>query len=436
MNAVPPSNAHWVVLSSANGSTNLGDEAMWEASVSALRSVVGHVPVVTDGQAGFTPRMSGVRVLPYLHLELRRGSFLPSSQVERLVSYPWRNAFAVRRAREMVFASRALGPIATQWQDAIGSARGVVISGAGAMSDDFAPHGVVSWWVVTRWAAARGVPVILLGQGIGPLVDPMLRDLAAEIISYATVVNVREQESATIAAGLAPEARTVVTPDWAILNEPSAEDRERAADYLGSTGAGRPFVALSAHRRHTTHRHQLKALSGLFRGIAERFVSEGGGVVFVPNMTGTRYSDDRATFDLLARSWPAHLRSAVHVVREALGPRVTRAVLGQADLLLTTRYHPLVFAMAEGTATVGISYDAYYDQKLSGASSMFGVRQNVRHVEDADVSWVLHAATTMSRPRAVATDSNLDVLRQALQAVGDGAPDESTIAQRSTQPRR
>jgi polysaccharide pyruvyl transferase WcaK-like protein len=391
---------------------------MWEASLSALRSVVGPVAVVTDGNAGFTPRMNDVEVLPYLHLELRRGSALPPSQVERLVSYPTRNRFAVQRAQQIRSGRRALGPIARRWREVIGSAEGLVISGAGAMTDDFGPHGVASWWLATRWAADQGVPVILLGQGIGPLVDPVLRGLAAEIISYATVVNVREEDSASTVTALVPGARPIVAPDWALLNGPDDQDRTRALDYAQEVSGGREFVALSAHRRHTTHRSQLRQLASLLGEVTERCLQEDRSVLFVPNMTGTRYSDDRATFDLVSSSWPAGLRSKVHVVRDPIGPRVTRALLGHAEFLVTTRYHPLVFAMAEATPAVGISYDDYYEQKLSGASAMFGVSQNVRSVDAANADWVLHTATATGRPQTLATDANVDLLRHALSPTG------------------
>ena len=39
----------WVVLGSANGSTNLGDESMWEAAATALREIEGPVTIITDG---------------------------------------------------------------------------------------------------------------------------------------------------------------------------------------------------------------------------------------------------------------------------------------------------------------------------------------------------------------------------------------------------
>lgn len=405
--------AHWVVLSSANGSTNLGDEAMWEATVLVLRGLVGPVRVVTDGHTSFRPHVPDVEVLPYLHLELRRGARLPSGLVERLVSYPRRNDHAVARARELAASTRP--PVAAaRWRDAIRSARGLVISGAGAMTDDFAPHGVASWWLAATWARDAGVPVYLLGQGVGPLVDDALRSLAAELVGWAQVANVREEGSARVVTGLRPEVTPVVTPDWAVLDVPDDTDRARARDHLEAVTGGRPFIALSAHRRHNTTKTQLGALSALLEQLTADALASGLDVLFVPNMIGAGYSDDRATFDLLAASWRPEHRDAVHVVRSALGPRVTRALLADADFLVTTRYHPLVFAFAEGTACIGLSYDAYYDQKLLGASEMFGVHGNVVRVGTASASDVRSIVEDMPAPTPPASGENVALLRRAL----------------------
>lgn len=410
---------YWVVLSSANGSTNLGDEAMWEASVLAMRGVFGEVAVVTDGHPSFEPRLARVQVEPYLHLALRRGRFLRRESLARLVGYPRRNAYAVQRARRVLAEPGATTPLVAHWQKTVQGSVGVVISGAGAMTDDFAPHGIVSWWLVTRWAAEAGVPVALLGQGIGPVVDPTLQVLAAEILEQAAVVNVREQQSADWVTRLAPGTRPVVTADWALLASPTQDDRRSAASYVESATGGRPFVALSAHRRHNTRRADLRALSTALLEVTRRCREESRPVLFVPNMTGSGYSDDRATFDLLARDWPDPLRAWVHVVRTPLGARVTRALLGRAELVATTRYHPLVFAMAEETPSVGLSYDDYYDQKLSGASALFGVTDNVRRVRDADADWVLGTTTAHQRPVAPPIDENLGLLRSGLGQLGD-----------------
>lgn len=406
---------HWVVLSSANGSTNLGDEAMWEATVLVLRELVGPVRIVTDGHASFRPGVPDIEVLPYLHLQLRRGARLPHGLLERLVSYPRRNAYAASRARALA-AGIGLPAGAELWRARVATSRGLVISGAGAMTDDFAPHGVSSWWLAASWARAAGVPTYLLGQGIGPIVDDSLRAQAADLVGWSRVVNVRETTSDGVVRGLRPGLSTEVTPDWAILDEPADADRARAREYLDAVCGGAPFIALSAHRRHNTSKAQLERLSGLLEGTTRHALASGRRVLFVPNMIGSGYSDDRATFDLVARSWPAQLRSSVHVVRAPLGPRVTRAVLGGADFLATTRYHPLVFALAEGTPTVGVSYDAYYDQKLVGASQMFGVNGNVLRLEEASAERLFGMAAELSPPTPPPSDANRELLRRALVA--------------------
>ena len=392
---------------------------MWEATVLVLRDLVGPVHVVTDGLASFQPSVDDIDVLPYLHLQLRRGALLPQGVIERLVTYPRRNDYAAARAIKLARMSRLPAKVA-RWRDTITSAKGLVISGAGAMTDDFAPHGVASWWLVARWARDAGVPVYLLGQGVGPLVDNTLRSLATDLVSWAEVVNVREEGSAWVIEGLQPDLQPVVTADWAILDVPDDADRVKARQCLEDCNADAPFIALSAHRRHNTTRAQFEASSRLFEDLTTAAVATGRAVLFVPNMTGVGYSDDRATFDLMAASWSAANRSAVHVVRSPLGPRVARALFGLAESVVTTRYHPLVFALAEGTPSIGVSFDAYYDQKLAGASAMFGVGENVLRLEEASAAEVHSMVGAMRVPTAPEASQNPEMLRRALGARATG----------------
>lgn len=371
----------WVVLSSANGSTNLGDESMWEATVQVLRQIAGPVHVLSDSHPNFHSPVPNVSLLPFLHNSLRRGSTTFPPAVERIISYPRRTDRAFKLAAHQYRNPK--GDLARSWFNAISSARGLIVSGAGAMTDDYAPHGVASWWLATEWAHSHDVPVHFLGQGIGPLVDERSRRYAARMLELANTVNVRESISAEVVRGLGVRTPVTVTPDWAILNTPQLSDRAMASSIVDDWFGDSPFITLSLHRRHNTTRARLRELAQLAEGVVRLAKRKDLGVAFVPNMTGSAYSDDRSTFDLLSREWTPSLRAHVQVVREQVGPRVTRALLARSRALFSTRYHPMVFALAEGTPAVGLSYDEYYDQKLIGASSMFGVTDNVLRVSSA-----------------------------------------------------
>ncbi|SMC31255.1 polysaccharide pyruvyl transferase family protein [Janibacter indicus] len=403
----------WAVLSSANGSTNLGDESMWEATVQELRRLARPVHVTSDSHPSFTSPFSDVSLLPFLHQTLRRGTAALPHYLERLLSYPRRSSLAFELAEKLRTGPR--DELSRTWFEELSNSAGVIFSGAGAITDDYAPHGIASWWLATEWAHSSGVPVHFLGQGIGPLVDERNRRYAARMLRLATTINVREEHSAEVVRGLGVDTTVSVTPDWAIVNRPETNDRAIASAQVDEWFGDTPFIALSLHRRHSTSRKYLENLSRLGQGLVDLARARGWGVAFIPNMTGSAYSDDRQTFDKLAAQWGAGSRQHVHVLRDQVGPRVTRALLAESAALFTTRYHPMIFALAEGTPTVGISFDAYYDQKLIGASGMFGVAGNVFRLENLTAEEAMAAAAYSPDVDVVALEEqNSAVLQRAL----------------------
>lgn len=386
-----PSTETWVVLGSGNGSTNLGDEGMWEASVRVLRASRGQVEVITDAAPNWRPPVPDVRVLPYLYMTLRRGQrWLGPAlagkwpRLEQLISRPGREPYAFRASARSTFSPK--GKLQVAWHDAIQASEGLIVSGAGAINDDFAGHGVASWDLMIAWAAQAKKPIAFIGQGVGPLTGDLNREVARRMLSRADVISVRERRSLAVITSLGIASDPEVTPDWAVINTPTSADRDEADNLKNTLTDGADFFALSIHRRADTRRGDLDRLASLTHSLIETVESNGYRVLFVPNMTSGRYSDDRETARLLQARWRQEDRKRLMVQGEPSSPGVTRALLGLSQGLITTRYHPLVFALAEGVASVGVSYDDYYDQKLCGASELFGVSKNVRRLGDPDIS--------------------------------------------------
>lgn len=379
----------WIVLGSANGSTNVGDQCMWEATVDVLRREFGPVPVVTDGPAEWSPTRPDVVVLPYLHTTLRRGRWVSHRLrdrttlgiVERAISRPRRNQVAHLLAARALRAPR--GALQQAWAEAVSRAEGLVISGAGAINDDFAPHGIAAWDVMVQWTKAAGKPVVLLGQGVGPVTEPQNVVTAARMLAAADVLTVREQQSREQVRELGVDRADVhVTPDWALLSATTAADR-LMAERVRQDLTRAPFLALSVHRRHTTTARDLDRLAVVVERVALTARRRGAACLVIPAMTAGGYSDDRKTARLVSSRLSSPARSALAPVDARLSAGVTRALVGMAQGLVSTRYHPMVFALSAGVPACGLSYDDYYDQKLSGLSMLFGVRDNVTRLPEA-----------------------------------------------------
>lgn len=398
----------WIVLGSANGSTNLGDECMWLAAADAVRSVEPDAVIITDGASGWRPPIDRVEVLPYLYPALRRGRFLGPTErplvaaLERVISRPGAASYAAALAGTSP-SPDSLGALGEVWATAIAASSGVIYSGAGAMNDDYAVHGVHSWRVIAEWAAAAGKPVAMVGQGIGPVDHPANRDSASALVQIPDYLGVRDAKSAAEAADLGrPLVRTDVRPDWALAVGIDARSRDVAERLHENYAASGPFVAVSVHRRASTRNRHLDALAEQVAELVTPQVRSGVRVIFVPNMTGSRYSDDRRTARELLARWPEELTAASVIHEGSSDAAVVKALLARADALISTRYHPLVFALSEGTPTIGVAYDDYYVQKLVGASRIFGVEGNVVRLGMSNPAGSIEAQVKMQSPKVEA----------------------------------
>ena len=374
-----------VLLSSGNGSSNLGDEAMWEAAAYVTRDLLPGAPITTDAAAGWVSQFPDVTALPFLALALRRGVRVLKSDVraplpltERLLSRPRRDEYA-RRVAEQFRACGAspqdLPQLAKDWIGAIDQCGSLVIAGAGALNDHYGAHGLASWSLLSGWAEDRAVPFAMIGQGIGPLRSAASQATAQRILRRAALVTVRDEGSAVVARELGA-SNVHVTHDWAILCAPETTDREFAKRFVSEVMGTDPFVVFSCHFAGHDTRRSRRNVSDALRVVVEDCRRARVRVLMLPNMTHGWRSDDRVTARQLVGSWPQTIQDHVSIADRRLSARQTRAVLALSRGLITTRYHPAVFAMAEGRGVLGLAYNEYYRQKLSGAAHLFGLDPN------------------------------------------------------------
>jgi polysaccharide pyruvyl transferase WcaK-like protein len=245
---------------------------------------------------------------------------------------------------------------------AVAESDGVVISGGGNLSASWPEH-VYERAALGEIARRLGKPVVLLGQTIGPEVSPPLRPLLARLLRTAALVGVRELPSAALALALgAPAERLLYQTDDALFLEavPVAEP------WAGELVNGRPWIAVTLD----PHAAGDAALGSLADQLARLATSTGARLVFLPHVAGDG-GDDNAGHALAARL-PAATPLFIAPVLEA---RQARWLTGQADLIVSSRYHPLVFGLADGRPCVGMVTDEYRRVKLRGALAHAGLEE-------------------------------------------------------------
>ena len=224
----------------------------------------------------------------------------------------------------------------------------LVLGGGSLLQDSTSFRSLLYYAALMLAARLEGKPVLLWGQGLGPLRRRRSRVLVAQLLRLATGVSWRDQESADLARRLGREGPVGSDPVWAL---PTQQWR----------GSGGPLVLCFRPTRQLlgpAWRPYLEALDQL----AAEHDRE---VIWLPFHAG----QDRGLLEQLRREpWlPAGLAARS---REVLPerPREAMAVCSGAGLVLAMRLHGLILAALSGAPCAALSYDP----KVAAAAAAIG----------------------------------------------------------------
>ena len=317
---------------------HVGDEAMLEANVALFRRLLPGCRIAVAAGPEWDGSRLGVEVVP--RLEFPRDS---ETARDALLQTPDSAHPAVRA----VLACDAL-----------------IISGGGNLCGTW-PHHICERLTMARLAATHGAPVILLGQTLGPAFRERERALVSELLRLSAWIGVRETYSYALALELGADADTLSYQ----LDDATFLAPERApADVLEKLGVNgtQPWIAVTVHPigEMSVHNPVIAQLASSLRSIAK---SADANLVFVPHVAFENRGDtpDDAEFGtLIARALYGNppLRIAP-ILPAAQALWLTQ----QAAFAISTRYHPLVFALAGGVPALAIWSDEYTRKKSQGA---------------------------------------------------------------------
>jgi polysaccharide pyruvyl transferase WcaK-like protein len=318
---------------------HVGDEAMFEAMVIELRSrgattitAVSSNPADTAARYGIDA-VSGIgfRGLDRAAMETRMAAVLDDSIA---VEDPAR---AVRAA--------------------VASSNLVVIAGGGNMTSIWPSH-IFERATLAAIAQQSGVPVVISGQTLGPDLSAGDATVLSELLDTAALVSTREAASRRLAHVLGTTA--ALTPD----------DASFLAD-LTESPAALPaqqycLVTLSTHTATTDRGEFVAAVARLLDHIATTtslaIVFSGHFAPLEGEPRGDEVVHELVRVAMDCPSDVARVTTAAHSADLARG----------ATLVVSSRYHPVVFAVSAGVPAIGIPVDDYTTIKLTGALGNFG----------------------------------------------------------------
>jgi polysaccharide pyruvyl transferase WcaK-like protein len=276
-----------------------------------------------------------------------------------------------RSAERLVRARAALRRESTRPLDeflaAVADADIILSTGAGALTDHFAPLAIA---VLDLLEAGKrgGAVTALLGHGIGPITDRRLLQRASAVLPTVDLITIRERlVGAPLLESAGVDPRRIAT---------TGDDAIELA-YRASRNAA-PGRRLGLNLRVARYAHvdprAAEAVGAVVREAAERHAAE-------PLAIPISYHPMEGDAEVIA----ALLRTPGEDGGDAETPLAVIERIQQCRLVVTGSYHAAVFALAQGIPAVGLTQSAYYDAKFRGLSDQFGGVLPVISLDERDL---------------------------------------------------
>ena len=349
-------------------SYHVGDEAVGQAAAARLAER-GLTPVVVSNGRHLAADYEG--------LEVVTGPPLPLDRVELVGAH--RALAADPAAAERGRHGPALEAIARN----VGAVDAVLVAGGGNLASAF------DWLLYQRiahllLAQRRGLPTAVSGQTLGPvLVGADIAELAP-VMGAARTIGLRERRSSELGRRIQPRDVTADCLDDAQFFGPFGAD-EPGAGVLAAGGAPRTVVATVAPPG--PHVHPGEQAERFARDLVALHERTGCRILLVPHkgrIPGAGGEDEAVAEDIQRRA-----RCPMISVEPVTSARRAAEAVGEADLVITNRYHPVVFALARGVPVLPLVEDDYADARIDGVLDRWGLAGRgvpVRTLDEGEIT--------------------------------------------------
>ena len=267
----------------------------------------------------------------------------------------------------------------------------LVLAIGGGYLTDVDPYQTERTLGVLAAAVEAGVPAALVGQGLGPLTDPLLVAHAARVLPQVDLIGLREGRRGPALLdriGVPPE-RVVVTGDDAIEVAASAR-----SPHLGK--------AIGVCLRVAEYSPVAERAAGEVRRALHDIAGEHDARLVPLIISEYRAEDRRSTLPLVEGA-----RGAVPPLGPYVGARAVAQRVSRCRVVVTGAYHLAVFALAQGIPVVGLTSSEYYDDKFLGLAGMFAGGIELVHLDAPDLGETLDKAIRSAWEQAPSVRSGL-----------------------------
>ena len=261
--------------------------------------------------------------------------------------------------------------------------------------------------VLCRLAKAFGVPVAMSGQTIGVWNGPIERRFAHWGFKDVKVIGLRDDEdSARALAEIGISGELVMpTHDDALFCEKAPEQQVE----------GR-YIAVNFHFWGMKDKAEREAA---LEKVHEAIVKTRKATGIEKTVFLAMHKTDLKSLDEYRRIYPDF---GVEALPAAGKFREIRRAIADAEILVTMKHHPIIFAAGEATPVVSLAYSPYYVHKNGGALGQYGIGACSTDLSAADWSAQFDAALAKALDRkwfAAETQHHLEILKARKSAFMD-----------------
>ncbi|MGA7566183.1 MAG: polysaccharide pyruvyl transferase family protein, partial [Terriglobales bacterium] len=373
---------------------NMGDVAMLQVAVARLLSLWpdASIEVLTDSPSHLSRYCPGARPLPRAgcdcwvddHVLLGRyHQFLPkwaSAQLiasKRTLGLRWpalleyfirlRLSFRDRDGRRDDFKI-IMG--------AVNNSDLLVVCGSGGFADSCQQWNL-SILGTMEAAIQRDIPVVMFGQGMGPLNDPIVLSRASDVLPQVALITLRGTRgglSLLESLGVSP-AGVLTTGDEAVELAYAARVHE-------------PGNAVGINLRVASYADVKADAITKIRSVLQEFARRHNAPLLPIPIAFHEYAHDHETIRELLTGFDDQSDGGLSLDT----PQALIAQTACCRIVVTGAYHAAVFALAQGIPVVCLSNSPYYLAKFQGLEDLFGVGCATVKLDEPDFSYTLSAA--------------------------------------------
>lgn len=374
---------------------NVGDVAMLQVAVKRLRRnwPSASIEVLTDSPANLARFCPDTKPLPRAGRDLWIGNdaiiggfdwLLPRtasaglSNLSRACRLRYPSTFRLLVDLRLTIRDRRnVRPDLNAFLEAMEDAALFVVCGAGGFTDDTREWNISILDTIEE-AIQRNIPVVMFGQGLGPLTDPDILERARKILPKVGLITLRGgRGSSALAQSLGVNSsQTLTTGDEAAEIAYDARDKE-----LGQ--------AVGINLRVASYSNVNGDMIDVLRPVLHKFARLHNVPLIPVPIAFHAWANDPVTIRRLLQGFDDHSDGGITLDTPL---KVIRQV-GRCRIVVTGAYHAAVFAMSQGIPVVGLSASDDYTAKFRGLEDQFGLGCETVFLGASDASEKLATAT-------------------------------------------